>query len=127
VQTVLARAYGRWSRIKDDAPDAYLRAMLATTFLTWWHRRWRAETPTEHLPEPSTPDEADRIELRRMVRDAILTLPYQQRAVLMLRFHADLTEQATADALGISLGTVKSYTARALGAMRRLLRERAGS
>jgi RNA polymerase sigma-70 factor (sigma-E family) len=127
VQTVLARAYGRWSRIKDDAPDAYLRAMLATTFLTWWHRRWRAETPTEHLPEPSTPDEADRIELRRMVRDAILTLPHQQRAVLMLRFHADLTEQATADALGISLGTVKSYTARALGAMRRLLRERAGS
>jgi RNA polymerase sigma factor (sigma-70 family) len=101
--------------------------MLATTFLTWWRRRWRAETPTEHLPEPSTPDEADRIELQRVVRDAILALPHQQRAVLMLRFHADLTERATAEALGISVGTVKSYTARALDAMRGLLREGAGS
>ncbi len=123
VQTVLTRAYGRWPRIKDNAPDAYLRAMLATTFLTWWRRRWRAETPTERLPEPAAPDESDRIELQRVVRAAILALPHQQRAVLMLRFHADLTEAATAEALGLSVGTVKSYTARALTAMRGLLRE----
>lgn len=123
VQTVLARAYGRWPRIRDNAPDAYLRAMLATTFLTWWRRRWRAETPTEHLPEPATPDESERIELQRMVREAIVALPHQQRAVLMLRFHADLTEAATAEALGIGVGTVKSYTARALATMRELLRE----
>jgi DNA-directed RNA polymerase specialized sigma24 family protein len=36
----------------------------------------------------------------------------------MLRFHADLTEAATAAALGIRLGTVKSYTARALATLR---------
>ncbi len=43
VQTVLARAYGRWPRIVAGQPDAYIRAMLATTFLTWWRRRWRRE------------------------------------------------------------------------------------
>ena len=49
---------------------------------------------------------------------ALAGLPGQQRAVLMLRYHADLTETATAHALGISVGTVKSYTARALAALR---------
>ncbi len=49
---------------------------------------------------------------------ALASLPRQQRAVLMLRFHADLTEVATAEVLGIRVGTVKSYTARALAALR---------
>ncbi|GIH06425.1 RNA polymerase sigma24 factor [Rhizocola hellebori] len=118
VQAVLARAYGRWSRIGADSPDAYLRAMLATTFLTWWRRRWRAEIPSATIAESAGVDEHARAELQQVVRDALLSLPHQQRAVLMLRFHADLTEAATADALGISLGTVKSYTARALAALR---------
>ncbi len=119
VQTVLARAYGRWKRIGGDNPDAYLRAMLATTFLTWWRRRWRGEVPSAEIAETATADAHAQIELQQIVRNALLCLPYQQRAVLMLRFHADLTEAATADALGISLGSVKSYTARALAALRR--------
>ena len=117
-QTVLARAYGRWPRIRSGVPDAYLRAMLATTFLTWWRRRWRAEIPSSSVPDSPGLDAVGRAELQQIVRNALLSLPHQQRAVLMLRFHADLTEAATADALGISLGTVKSYTARALAALR---------
>ena len=42
LQTVLARVYGRWPRVRDGVPDAYLRAMLATTYLNWWRRRWRS-------------------------------------------------------------------------------------
>jgi RNA polymerase sigma-70 factor (sigma-E family) len=118
VQTVLARAYGRWSRIAAGAPDAYLRAMLATTFLSWWRRRWRNEVPSEAIAESAGVDELSRSELQQVVRDALLSLPHQQRAVVMLRFHADLTEAATADVLGLSVGTVKSYTARALAALR---------
>src|SRR3982751_2536718 len=51
VQTVLARSYGRWSRLRNGAPDAYLRSMLATTYLSWWRRKWRGEVPVEHLPD----------------------------------------------------------------------------
>jgi hypothetical protein len=38
----------------------------------------------------------------------------ESSAVLMLRFHADLTEADTARAQNISIGAVKSYTTRAL-------------
>jgi RNA polymerase sigma factor (sigma-70 family) len=52
---------------------------------------------------------------------AIRALPYRQRAVLVLRFWHDLTEQQAADALGIRAGTVKSQTSRALQRLRQLL------
>jgi RNA polymerase sigma-70 factor (sigma-E family) len=118
VQTVLARAYHRWPRLRDNAPDAYLRAMMATTYLSWWRRRWRGEVPTDPLPDCAAADRHDAVDLQEPVRRALAALPRQQRAVLMLRFHADLTEVATARALGIGVGTVKSYTARALAALR---------
>ncbi len=118
VQTVLVRAHGRWSRIREDAPDAYLRRMLATTYLSWWRRRWRGEVPFAALPDRVADDVYDGSDLRAALAQVLAGLPRQQRAVLMLRYHADLTEAATAQALGISVGTVKSYTARALAALR---------
>jgi RNA polymerase sigma-70 factor (sigma-E family) len=114
VQTVLVRAYDRWPRLRDNAPDAYLRAMLATTYLSWW----RGEIPVERLPDRPGADWHHDVELRHLVGQALARLPHQQRAVLMLRFHGDFTEAATADALGLSVGTVKSYTARALATLR---------
>jgi RNA polymerase sigma-70 factor (sigma-E family) len=118
VQTVLARAYSRWPRLRDGTPDAYLRAMLATTYLSWWRRRWRGEIPSSSLPDPAGASPHDGVELRHVVAEALARLPGRQRAVLMLRYHGDLTEAATAEALGLSVGTVKSYTARALATLR---------
>jgi RNA polymerase sigma factor (sigma-70 family) len=74
--------------------------------------------PTERLPDRSGADPHADVGVRNVVRTALRELPHQQRAVLMLRYHADLTEAATARTLGISLGTVKSYTARALATLR---------
>jgi RNA polymerase sigma-70 factor (sigma-E family) len=118
LQTVLAKAWGRWPRLRDGQPDAYLRRMLATTYLSWWRRRWRGELPAGEVPERLGADEFADSDLRLSMLTALATLPPRQRAVLMLRFHADLTEAATAEALGISLGTVKSHTARALATLR---------
>ncbi|MEQ4302971.1 SigE family RNA polymerase sigma factor [Plantactinospora sp. B6F1] len=118
LQTVLTRVYGRWPRVRAGVPDAYLRTVLATTWLNWWRRRWRDEVPTEQVPDRSDADPHADADIRDVVRAALRGLPHQQRAVLMLRYHADLTEAATAQALGISRGTVKSYTARALATLR---------
>ncbi|GAA5198735.1 SigE family RNA polymerase sigma factor [Rugosimonospora acidiphila] len=118
LQTVLAKAHGRWSRISGGSPDAYLRSMLATTYLNWWRRRWRGEIPASTLPEPGGDNPYGRVDLRLSLAAALARLPRQQRTVLMLRFHADLTEARTAEALNIGVGTVKSYTARALATLR---------
>jgi RNA polymerase sigma-70 factor, ECF subfamily len=45
---------------------------------------------------------------------------------MVLRFYEDLTEAETARLLGISVGTVKSHTARALTALRQRLGDRNG-
>jgi RNA polymerase sigma-70 factor (sigma-E family) len=117
LQTALVRVAPKWGKLADGAPDAYVRKVLATTYLSWWRRRWRAEVPTADVPEQVSPA-ADEVEIRTAVAGALASLPRQQRAVLMLRYHADLTEAATAAALGIGIGTVKSHTARALAALR---------
>jgi RNA polymerase sigma-70 factor (ECF subfamily) len=70
---------------------------------------------------------AERMEALVSERDAmrrvLLSLPVGQRAVLALRFYEDLTETETAAVLGVSLGTVKSRTSRAMTRLKGLLDE----
>jgi DNA-directed RNA polymerase specialized sigma24 family protein len=49
---------------------------------------------------------------------ALATLLPRQRAEVVLRFFHDYTEAATAEAMGTSVGTVKSQTFKALAALR---------
>ncbi len=50
-------------------------------------------------------------------------LPDRQREALVLRYFADLGEPEIARSMGITEGTVKSTTSRALAALARLLGE----
>ena len=118
VQTVLVRAYPRWQRLRHDSPDGYLRQMLVTTYLSWWRRRWRGEIPASEVPETAEDDDATKTELRLAVGRLLAALPRRQRAVLFLRYHADMTEEATAATLGISVGSVKVHASRALARLR---------
>jgi RNA polymerase sigma factor (sigma-70 family) len=54
---------------------------------------------------------------------ALARLPARKRACVVLRFYLDLSEADTAAALGVSVGTVKSQTAKALRRLQRLLGE----
>jgi RNA polymerase sigma-70 factor (ECF subfamily) len=69
-------------------------------------------------------DTAGDPEERARVRElwaVIATLPPVQRDVLLLRYLLQLSEDEIAEALGIRVGTVKSRTARARGALRELI------
>src|SRR5450759_4422031 len=81
----------------------------------------RVRMPTADLPDlplVGNDDDGDVVSTRQSLMAALVTLPARQRAVVVLRFFHDYTEAATAEAMGISVGTVKSQTFRALAALR---------
>ncbi len=91
---------------------------MATTATRWWRRRWTGERPTAELPEHAGPHEYEPVDDRDRLRRALAELPARQRAMVVLRFYEDLSEAETAEALGVSVGTVKSTTSRALARLR---------
>jgi len=124
LQTALTKTYLAWRRLGTiEAVEPYARRVLVTTATSWWRRRWHGERPTGNLPEFSGPDGADERAERDLLWRFVLGLPPRQRAVLVLRFYEDLTEADTARTLEISVGTVKSQTARAIATLRRRLAE----
>jgi DNA-directed RNA polymerase specialized sigma24 family protein len=58
---------------------------------------------------------------RTAVVTALQALPERQRESLVLRYYADLSPAQTASVMGISVGEVKSHTARAMAALRAVL------
>jgi RNA polymerase sigma factor (sigma-70 family) len=81
----------------------------------WRRRRWR-EVATDAPPETGRTDgDADQ---REDLRRALLALAPRQRAVVVLRYYEDLTEAQTAEALGVTVGTVKSQARDALARLR---------
>ena len=117
LQTALAKSWFAWGRIAGP-PEPYVRRVLTTTYATWWRRRWRSEYPTGALPERTAPAGTDPVDERDALWRALQGLPRRQRAVVVLRYYEDLSEEDTAAALGISRGTVKSQASRALAALR---------
>jgi RNA polymerase sigma-70 factor, ECF subfamily len=122
LQTALTKTYLAWKRLGQiEAVEPYTRRVLVNTATSWWRRRWHGEKPTEVLPERPGPDRHQEAVERDAMWQHVRALPARQRAVLVLRFYEDLTEAQTADLLDISVGTVKSQTARALAALRKRL------
>jgi RNA polymerase sigma-70 factor (sigma-E family) len=120
VQTALAKTWSHWSTlVRQDAPEAYVRRVMVSTYLTWNRRRWRGEHPVEQVPDVAdTRDDFAVADLRRTVEAVLQTLPRRQRVVIVLRYLDDLTELATADLMGCSVGTIKSQTAKAFATLR---------
>ncbi|WP_416901232.1 SigE family RNA polymerase sigma factor [Micromonospora echinospora] len=122
LQTALTKTYLAWKRNGGiDAVEPYARRVLVNTSTSWWRRRWHGERPTEVLPERAATDEIEQQLDRDLLWRHLRALPARQRAVLVLRYYEDLSEAQTAAMLGISVGTVKSQTSRALNTLRRRL------
>lgn len=127
VQNALAKAFASWRRIRGDA-EPYVRRILYHDHVSRWRRRRRRrETLMRDVPEVAQAgDRFAGADLRLAVREALLSLPPRQRAVLVLRFLEDLSTEETSRVLGCKPGTVTSQTARALAKIREVLPSRAG-
>lgn len=116
VQEALVKVAQRWSRLRDGNPTAYARRIVVHDNVSWWRRH--RET-TGAVPDDSVPDEVSSDPVNALVvRRALMRLTPAQRAVLVLRHLDDLSERETAEALGVSIGTVKSQNAAALARLR---------
>lgn len=117
VQDTLMRVFMKWHDVDPDARAGYARRVLANRYKRGWRRRWRAEDPYSDLPD-SPVDGWDTVDLRVTLTAALSRLPVRMRAVLVLRFYADMTQEDVAEALHVSVGTVKSQTSKALVRLR---------
>ena len=119
LQTALAKTYLAWGRIRaTGAVDSYVRRVLVNTRTSLWRARRTAEYPTDQLPEQAGRDLTADLDLHDALWRALGRLSRRQRAAVVLRYYEDLSEAETADALGVSVGTVKSTVSRALGRLR---------
>ncbi len=117
LQSALLAVMSNWRRITQ--PEAYLRRVMLNQLVSGWRRNRVVEVLTAVLPERAAPEQpADR---RDELWSALRRLPVRMRAVLVLRYWEDLSEQQTAEALGCSVGTVKSQASRGLVRLRELL------
>jgi RNA polymerase sigma-70 factor (sigma-E family) len=121
LQTALLRTARRWATARN-APEAYARQVLVNLCrdrVRLLRRRPPESVLAEGAEQPRAVDQvADQISERRLVIQALRGLPAGQRHVVVLRFLEDLSVAETAELLGISQGTVKSYTSRALSSLR---------
>jgi RNA polymerase sigma-70 factor (sigma-E family) len=122
LQTALTKTYLAWDRIDDHrAVDGYVRRTLVNTRTSQWRKRKVDEYCTDEVPEPPVtggPDLTEQQAQRDAMMRAVARLPPRQRAMVVLRYYEDMSEVQTAEALGVSVGTVKSAVSRALGKLR---------
>lgn len=118
VQAALEKTHRKWARIsRMEAPVAYVRRTMVNTAISWRRRRRVSEVPLLVADGPAA-DPYGQVDQRQQVLAALRTLPPRMRAVLVLRYFEDLGEADIADALGCSVGTVKSQASRGLDRLR---------
>lgn len=124
VQDAYVKVARSWHGLREpDKAEAYLR--MAVVNLSRSRLRHR-QVVAKHRPEPvGDVASAETYALEHSRRDAVLQalqrLPRRQREAVTLRYYGDLTEAQTAQAMGCSVGAVKSHTSRAMSALRPLL------
>jgi len=118
-QEALARLGSTWSRVqRKDDPEGYVRTTMARLHINRW-RRLRRERLFGQPPDQAYADPGlDRAEGDGGLWRALAGLPPRQRAVLVLRYYEQHTDEEIAALLGISRGTVRSQAARALDKLR---------
>lgn len=115
----LARAYERWSEVREMGNPAGWVFRVAVN-LGYNRTRRRALERRRPVPPARDPVDVEGVADPAIGR-ALASLPRDQRAVVVLRFHLDWSVDAIAEALGCKQGTVKSRLHRGLQRLERML------
>lgn len=119
VDEAMTRAVQRWDKVGSySRPEGWVYRVAYNWATSRFRRRKRDR---EYAPRIARPEAVVDPEFDPTVEAALAKLSDEHRAVLVLRYFYDWDVQATAEALEISPGTVKSRTSRALDAMAKQL------
>ncbi|MGW3176675.1 SigE family RNA polymerase sigma factor [Streptomyces sp. NPDC001153] len=122
LQESLVKLWFVWPKIADEAPEAYVRKVLARAAARSARRRWWGERPVEVLPEVAAAgDVSATVAERSRLEAALAELSAQQRAAVVLRYYQDLPDRQVAQILGCPVGTARSHAARGVARLRGLL------
>jgi len=125
VQDALERTGVRWHTIERGGdPEAYVKRAIINGRTSRW-RKLRRESLVDIVPETRERSEQKPHddELWRLLK----TLPARQRAVLVLRYYEDMSEEQIAQTLGCAPGTVKSQASKGLAKLRAALADSNGA
>lgn len=119
VQDVVARLLARPDRFAlVEHPVAYVRRMVVNEYVSWG-RKWFRVTPSGEIGSATgSADPADHVARADELRAGLARLPRNQRAVLVMRYYAAMTDDEIARMLGCTTGTVRSHASRALASLR---------
>jgi RNA polymerase sigma factor (sigma-70 family) len=117
-----ARLYRHWQHVED--PLRYLRRAVRSLVVDEFRR---SDVARRHLHRVADPEAATDRPLEQAVVDdeqlttALRRLGPRQREAVVLRYGLDLSEADVARRMGVSAGTVKSSSARALTSLREMV------
>ncbi|MFI5682291.1 SigE family RNA polymerase sigma factor [Streptomyces sp. NPDC051636] len=124
VQSTLEQVYTAWRRVGSaDDPEAYVRRVMINAHARK-HRRKLKEflAPRDDSglvrEVADTGDRISQADDRSALLKALSQLPVRQREAVVLRYWEDLTETQAAEAMGCSVGTVKSNAAKGIAKLR---------
>jgi RNA polymerase sigma factor (sigma-70 family) len=118
-QESCARAYSRWRSVHEYATPWCVR-VAGNLALDALRARTRALRRQERLVS-ETVTAGDGVDERLDLYAALARLPRRQRETVVLRYLGDQSEQDTAAALGVSVGSVKTHASRGLAALREVI------
>ncbi|MBK3628151.1 SigE family RNA polymerase sigma factor [Streptomyces asoensis] len=121
VQEAFIRVHSARKRVRDPEKTlAYLRQTVVNLSRSALRRRILGlKLLSKPMPDMASAEEGayDQLERDSLIK-AMKGLQRRQREVLVLRYFADMTEAQVAEALGVSLGSVKAYGSRGIAALR---------
>jgi RNA polymerase sigma-70 factor (sigma-E family) len=119
VQEALVKLWSVWHKVGEQAPEPYVRRVLARAAARSARRRWWGERPTERMPDmASGADETATVDERTRLEMALALLPARQRTAVVLRYYQDLPERQVAEVLRCPVGTARSLVSRGVARLR---------
>ncbi|MGX7681784.1 SigE family RNA polymerase sigma factor [Jatrophihabitans sp. DSM 45814] len=117
---VLVRVFERWERLRStDHLNAYVQRMIVNDFISWRRRMRLARSYSQRQgPISVVEDHAASYASRQEMIGRLASLPRRQRAAIVLRFYAGLSDDEIATTLSCRPSTARSHISRGLERLR---------